>query len=112
MEAELTADGYHLRMLKCPSLTKALASDAGACPVYCDHCPGWVLKVLSVAGYWGVYDMVSRTESVCDLWVYADRALCRKKYEESLAKRGPDLIRTNLDVASPSRATTTEARTR
>ncbi len=65
-----------------------------------------------MAGYWGVYDMVSRTESVCDLWVYADRALCRKKYEESLAKRGPDLIRTNLDVASPSRATTTEARTR
>ena len=98
MEAELTADSYHLRMLKCPSLTKALESDAGACPVYCDHCPGWVLKVLSMAGYWGVYDIVSRTECVCDLWVYADRELCRGKYEETLAKRGPDLVRTNLDV--------------
>ena len=100
MEAELTAECYHLRMLKCPSLTKALESDAGACPVYCDHCPGWVLKVMSMAGYWGVYDIVSRTESVCDLWVYADRELARRKYDELVSLRGgADLIKTNLGAA-------------
>lgn len=90
-----------LRMKKCPSLTKALDSDAGASPVYCDHCPGWCMRVISAAGFWEVYDLVSRTEPVCDEWIFTDRELCRRKYEEMLAKRGPDLVRTNLDVVPP-----------
>ena len=101
METELAADHYRLRMTKCPSLTKALESDAGACPVYCDHCPGWVLKVFSMAGYWGVYDLVSREEPVCDNWVYADPELAKRKYDELVALRGPDLVKTNLGVIPP-----------
>ena len=102
METELTAEHYRLRMTKCPSLTKAMESAAGACPVYCDHCPGWVLRVFSMAGYWGVYDLVSRTEPICDNWVFADRDLARRKYDELVALRGgTDLVRTNLDVIPP-----------
>ena len=101
LDLELKPHCLMLRMKKCPSLSKALDSDGGACPVYCDHCPGWCLRVLASAGFWEVYDMVSRTEPVCDEWIYTDRELCRRKYEELLTKRGPDLIRTNLDVVPP-----------
>ena len=101
LDLELKPDCLLLRMNKCPSLAKALDSDGGACPVYCDHCPGWCLRVLAAAGFWEVYDMVSRTEPVCDEWIYRDRELCRQKYNELLKKRGPDLIRTNLDVVPP-----------
>jgi len=105
MQAELTDTYYRLKMTKCPSLTKALESDAGPCSVYCDHCPGWVLKVFTMAGYWGVYDIVSRTEPVCDNWVFADPALARRKYEELLALRGSaDLVKTNLDIRRPTGA--------
>ena len=97
METELTADHYRLKMTRCPSRAKALESDAGPCPVYCDHCPGWVLRVFSMAGYWGVYDLVSRTEPVCELWAFADAALARRKYEELVALRGgTDLVKTNV----------------
>jgi len=102
MKPELTDTYYRLLMTKCPSLTKALESDAGPCPVYCDHCPGWVLKVLAMAGYWGVYDIMSRTEVVCDLWVYEDMALAKRKYDELVALRGgTDLVKTNLGVTPP-----------
>lgn len=93
--------GLRLTMKKCPSLTKALESDAGASPVYCEHCPGWCLRVYERAGLWQAYDLVSLTEPVCDSWVYTDRDLCRKKYEEILAKRGPALARTNIDDIPP-----------
>ena len=101
MDLELTDDYLLLKMKKCPSLTKALESDAGACPVYCDHCPGWCMRVMTRAGYWEAYDMVSRTEPVCDEWIYTDREKCRAKYRELVAKRGPDLVRTNLDDIPP-----------
>ncbi len=101
MDMEFQPDCLRLIMHRCPSLAKALTSETGACPIYCDHCPGWALRVLTRAGFWEVYDMVSRTEPVCEEWIYADRAKCRAKYEELVAKRGPDLVRTNLDYIPP-----------
>ena len=101
MEQELTDDYYRLRMTKCPSLTKALDSDAGPCDVYCNHCPGWVMRVISMAGYWNVYDIVSRTEPVCDNWIFEDIGLAKKKYEELVALRGKDLVMTNIGVVPP-----------
>ena len=98
METELAPSFYRLRMTRCPSLSKALESDAGPCGVYCDHCPGWILRVFSMAGVWGVYDIVSRTDPVCEIWAYEDRELARRKAEELLSRRGPDLVRTNLDT--------------
>ena len=101
METRLEPSFYHLRMMRCPSLTKALESDAGPCSVYCDHCPGWILRVFSMAGVWGVYDIVDRTDPVCEIWAFEDRELARRKADELLAFRGPDLVRTNLDVVPP-----------
>ena len=101
LDMDLQPDHLLLRMNKCPSLSKALDSDGGASPVYCDHCPGWCLRVLGAAGLWQVFDLISRTKPVCDEWIYTDRELCRRKYEELVAKRGADLVRTNLDPVPP-----------
>lgn len=101
LDMDLRPDSLRLTMRKCPSLTKALDSDAGACPVYCDHCPGWCLRVQARAGIWSVYDIVSRTEPVCEEWYFTDREKCRARYRELVAKRGPDLVRTNLDDPQP-----------
>ena len=101
MDMTLTDDCLFQHMNKCPSLTKALDSDAGPCAVYCDHCPGWVMKVLSRAGYWGVMDLLDRTKPVCDTWIFADRQLARRKYEERIALHGKELVKTNLDVIPP-----------
>ena len=98
---DLTDDFVRLKMTRCPSLSKALESDAGACPVYCDQCPGWCLRVYSAAGLYEVYDLMSRTKPVCDEWIYVDREKARRKYEELLALRGPDLVKTNIDTTPP-----------
>ena len=71
-ELTLTEDYFEFHMLECPSLGKALDSDAGACPVYCDHCMAWVQPVLEAAGLHGVFDMESRTEPHCRMRVYTD----------------------------------------
>ena len=93
----ILSDGcLELRMNVCPSLSKALDNDAGACRVYCDHCPGWVCRVIAMAGYYEVYDLVSRTEPTCVEYIYADRARAEAKYAEVLALRGPDLVRNNF----------------
>ncbi len=96
MDLELSDEFFRLRMTACPSLAKALDSDAGACPAYCDHCPGWCLRVFSMAGYWGVYDLVARDRPVCEIWAYADPSLARRKFDGLVALRGAGLVRTNL----------------
>lgn len=102
MDLDLQPDFLHVMMRKCPSLTKAMDSDNGTCPIYCDHCPGWILRVASAAGFWEVYDIVSRTKPVCEEWIFADRALARRKYDELVRLRGgTDLVKTNLDVVPP-----------
>lgn len=99
MENHLEADCYWFHMARCPSLAKALESDAGPCPVYCDHCPGWVLDVVGRAGFWGVYDLVGRKTPECFGYVYAEPQLAKAKYEELLALRGgTDLVKTNLEI--------------
>ena len=101
LDIDYSPECVRLKMNVCPSLSKALDSDGGACSAYCDHCPGWCMRVLASAGLWEVYDLVSRTKPECDEWIYTDRALCRKKFEELVALRGPDLVRTNLDLTIP-----------
>jgi len=101
LDIDYTPDCVRLKMNVCPSLSKALDSDGGACSAYCDHCPGWCMRVLASAGLWEVYDLVSRTKPECDEWIYTDREKCRRKYEELVALRGPDLVRNNLDLALP-----------
>ncbi len=97
---ELTDECLTMTMNVCPSLSKALDNDAGACPKYCDHCPGWVCRVIAMAGYYEVYDLVSRTEPRCIEYIYKDRALAERKYAEVLALRGPDLVRNNFQLVA------------
>ena len=94
-------DSVQLRMRRCPSLSKALDSDAGPCSSYCDHCPGWVLRVMGSAGFWEVYDLVSRTAPVCNEYVFVDRERARAKRDELVAIRGSDLVRSNVDSVPP-----------
>ena len=96
---EYDDEHYRGRMNVCPSLAKNLDNDAGACKVYCDHCPGWVLRVFTRAGFYGVYDLEGRDKPSCDIWEYKDRAKAEKKKAELLALRGdPDLIKDNFDT--------------
>ena len=90
------ADGfYHLRMNSCPSLSKVVDNDAGPCGVYCDHCPGWVGRVLAMAGYFMVYDIIGRAVPQCEFWVFKDKAAAEARRSELVAMRGPDVVRVN-----------------
>jgi hypothetical protein len=79
MDLEYGEDYFHLRMVKCPSLSKNLDNDAGLCAVYCDHCAGWIVPVFESYGYHVVYDMISRSEPRCEMWVFADPEPAREK---------------------------------
>lgn len=74
-ETLLTADYFELRMLRCPSLSKALDNDAKPFRLYCDHCMAWIEPVMQAAGLHAVMDMESRSEPHCVLRVYKDKAL-------------------------------------
>ncbi|MEI6874874.1 MAG: hypothetical protein WCL50_07065 [Spirochaetota bacterium] len=72
-DLSITDDYFEFRMNACPSLGKVLDSDATACPLYCDHCAGWIAPIMERRGYFLVYDMVSRTEPRCVMRVYRSR---------------------------------------
>jgi len=86
---------YHLKMLECPSLSKVIDNDAGPCPKYCDHCPGWVGRVIAAAGYFMVYDIVGRTVPECEFWVFKAREDAEAKRAEAAALHGEDAVKTN-----------------
>ena len=93
---EYDGTSYHLKMNTCPSLSKVVDNDAGPCRVYCDHCPGWVGRVIAAAGYFMVYDIMGRTMPQCEFWVFKSKAAAESKYGQLVALRGPDLIKTNF----------------
>jgi len=72
-ELALTEDYFEFRMLKCPSLSKALDNDAEPCELYCDHCMAWIQPVMEKAGLYAVMDMHSRSEPHCCFRVYTDK---------------------------------------
>ncbi|MBR4654946.1 MAG: YhcH/YjgK/YiaL family protein [Kiritimatiellae bacterium] len=84
--------------LVCPSLSKALKSAAGACEHYCDHCPGWTLPVYAKAGFHCVYDIISRKEPECYMFITRNRDLAEDKLSERLAMNGADLVSSNLPI--------------
>ncbi len=87
---------YHARMNTCPSLSKVLDNDAAPCGQYCDHCPGWVGRVIADAGYFMVYDIIGRETPQCEFWVFREKALAEAKYAEVVALRGEGLARANF----------------
>ena len=82
----------------CPSLTKALQSETGACRSYCEHCPGWVMPIFTKSGFFAVYDINGRTEPNCYNVISKSRELIEDRYNKRLALHGTDLVTTNMPV--------------
>lgn len=83
---------------KCPSLTKAMDNDAGACQKYCLHCAGWTIGLYKRAGLFLVYDLIGLDKPQCCTWLYDDVELARAKYREILKNcNSPELIFINFE---------------
>jgi len=91
LEMERGEHFIRFNMTKCPSLSKAMDNDAGACEKYCMHCPGWTAPLYQKAGIFMVYDVMSMDDPRCRTYLFDDKALAQKCYDEQrLAK--PDGI--------------------
>ena len=101
MTHEYDGKCYHCHMNTCPSLSKVLDNDAAPCGRYCDHCPGWVGRVIAWSGHFMVYDIIGRETPQCEFWVYADKPSAEAKYAELVALRGEDLVKTNFHWSHP-----------
>ena len=90
-QGEVILNGHELflNMQKCPSLSKALNNDAGACKKYCLHCPGWTMPLYKKAGLYQVYYLMGLDNPQCCEWIYDDKKLASAKYFE-LKKNTPD----------------------
>ena len=82
LDIELKEHELYFFMRKCPSLSKAIDNDAGACPKYCLHCAGWLIPLLTKAGLFVIYDMMPPDVPQCRMWIYDDR-----KYAENARKK-------------------------
>ena len=96
MEISLEPEYFHCQMKVCPSLSKITDNDGGACSKYCDHCPGWILPLMTKAGFFVVYNIIDRTKPVCEFFVYKDAACARKKRAELLEVYDKDVIKYNF----------------
>ena len=83
-------------MTVCPSLSKITDNDGGACPKYCDHCPGWILPLMTKAGFYAVYNMIDRAKPVCEFFVYEKQTEAQKKLTELLEIYSKDVIKCNF----------------
>jgi len=75
-----------------------LDNDAGVCDIYCMHCPGWVLPVMSAAGYYCVYDLVRKDIPRCILKAFKHLEDAQK-YLEVVKKRhlnDPEMVVCNF----------------
>ena len=76
-----------LEMTKCPSLSKALNNDAGACKKYCLHCPGWTKPLYTKAGLYQIYDLMGLDNPACVEWISDDLPTIQAKFRELLQTR-------------------------
>ena len=96
MANHLEEDCYWFEFFSCPSLSKAMDNDAGPSPQYCNHCPGWILPIMTKSGFFAVYNLISRTEPRCQMFVYKDRRKAIYKKLELVAKYGDDAVLDNF----------------
>lgn len=87
---------FHCRMLHCPSLSKVTDNDAGACLKYCDHCPGWILPLMTKAGFFAVYNIIDRTKAECEFFVFENLDDAKQKLTELRAAYPGDTVRVNF----------------
>ena len=76
-----------------------MMSETGPCKVYCDHCPNWELPIFTKAGYYVVFNIISRTKPCCHELVTAfeNRPIAEDRLNAWLEEFGDDLVRTNLE---------------
>ena len=89
---------YTFYMNSCPSLGKVLDNDGGVCDIYCDHCPGWILPVMSACSHYCVYDMIASDIPRCMFKVF-EKLEDAKKYLETAKNRHPghpELVKCNF----------------
>ena len=96
MVNRLEKDCYSFEFFSCPSLSKAVDNDAGPCPEYCNHCPGWIFPIMTKAGFYAVYNLIDRREPRCEMYVYADKEKALLKKNELTGRYGEDVILTNF----------------
>ncbi len=58
-------DHTESRMLRCPSLSKVLDSDAEPCRKYCYHCFGWCAPLLEKAGFVYINNVIDPLQPRC-----------------------------------------------
>ena len=87
-----------LKMNKCPSLSKAIDNDAGVCPEYCLHCPGWTAPLYQKAGIYQVFDIMGTDNPQCIEFLYEDVERARAKYKELLRTRPAEELTINVDL--------------
>ncbi|MBE6392703.1 MAG: hypothetical protein E7044_01405 [Lentisphaerae bacterium] len=85
-----------LQMNCCPSLSKAMDNDAGMCEKYCLHCPGWTAPLYKKAGLYQIYDLVGLEVPQCSEWIFEDREMAQRKYEELSRNRQESLLLKNF----------------
>ena len=85
-----------LYMSKCPSLSKAKDNDAGVCPKYCLHCPGWTAPLYAKAGLFQVFDLMGLDNPQCIEYIFDDRELALTRFNELRAMRNPSDILKNF----------------
>lgn len=93
----LADDCYSFEFFSCPSLSKAIDNDAEPSPEYCNHCPGWILPLMTKSGFFAVYNLIDRKTPRCEMYVYADRTKAEAKAAELTGKYGADVILTNFE---------------
>ena len=89
MDISLAEGELVLKMNVCPSLTKAIDNDAGACAKYCLHCPGWTLPLYKKANLFQIIDLIAPDEPRCCEWIYENRERAENKYRQ-LRKKCPE----------------------
>ncbi len=105
MDIELLDEGHGLMLhfKFCQSLAKAIDNDAGVCPKYCLHCPGWTGPLDRKAGFYYVKDLGDLLKPECRTWNYDLPDPAMAKYRE-LCKSGlGDRLRTNFPVPEKER---------
>ena len=96
LDLEFCDGGLKLDMKHCPSLSKAMDNDAGMCEKYCLHCPGWTAPLYKKAGLYQIYDLVGLEVPQCSEWIFEDREMAQRKYEELSRNRQESLLLKNF----------------
>lgn len=97
MEHSVEDGCYSFRFSGCPSLGKVLDNDAEPCSEYCNHCPGWILPIMSKVGAYAVYNIIDRRKPCCEMFVYFDKSRAMNKAEELIGRVGKDVVVANFD---------------